>query len=395
MKIITLPRIADKGVFALAVSQFGMAFANNFVMVIMPFYILKISHLSHQATTLWIGFIIAGAAVTTTLAAPFWGGMTARVSPKFLFERGLFCSALVILLMGFADNIYLLFVLRVLQGFVGGASTIGLILTASLSPPGRLRSNMSLFQNSITAGQLLGPPAGAYAVALLGYQAPFYLSCAMIFVFLIFCHRHVGYIPPQGEAPRTKASLKKSLLFGWFLCMIGTVHLNFIPPILPHILDTFRLGEKEALSAAGMIMMSYTASAIAGSYLICKISSSLGFKKVMILSLLMAALFQLLLVFSEGVRSFTVLRMLQCAFMAAIFPLTISAFARHVGGKAIGFLNSARFFGNAAGPLLATSVVAFADLFTLYLVIAGLTLGSLWFVAASMQREESEGGPVT
>lgn len=387
MKKIPLPRIADKGIFALAISQFGMAFSNSFVMVIMPFYILKISHLGHQATTLWIGFIIGGASVTTTLAAPFWGGLAARVSPKFLFERGLFCSAIVILFMGFANNIYMLFILRIIQGMVGGASTIGLILTTKLSPPGSLRSNMSLFQNSITAGQLLGPPAGAYAATLFGYRSPFYISCAMIVAFLIFCHRHVRQIPPQGEPPTAEASLKKSLLFGWFLCMIATIHLNFLPSILPHILGTFHLEEKEALSAAGIIMMTYTASSIAGSYVLCNISSSMGLKKLIILSLFMATVFQVLLIRSGGVLSFIILRMLQCAFIAAIFPLTMSAFARHVGGKTIGLLNSARFFGNAVGPLLATSVVAFADVFTLYLVIALLTLCSLWFYLTSMQTE--------
>jgi len=388
---ISLPQLTDKGLLAIAVSQFGSAFAHNFVLVIMPFYILKISPLGHRATLLWIGMIMGGASITTTLAAPFWGGLTARMNPKFLFERAMLCSAFVILLMGFLENIYLIFALRIVQGALGGASTIGLVLTSALSPPEKIRGNLSLFQNSITAGQLLGPPAGAYAATLMGYHFPFYLAFGLVLIFVIFCHVTVRDIPPQGEPPRTDAALKKSLLSGWLLCFICSVHLLFMPSLLPHITQgSFHLGEAAALSAAGIIMMTYTGSAIFGSYLLCRISSRIGLNRVMILSLAMAAVFQILLIFSGGVVSFIIIRMLQCAFIAAIFPLTVSVFARQVGGRMIGYLNSARFLGNALGPLLATFILAMADLLTVYLVIAGLTLGALWFFLATMQREERD-----
>ena len=380
---------ADKGILSIAVSQFGSAFAYNFVMVIMPFYILKISPLGQRATILWIGMIMGGASLVTTVAAPFWGGLTARMNPKFLFERGMVCSAFVILLMGFTSNLYLLFALRVIQGALGGASTIGLVLTSALSPPDKIRENLSLFQNSITAGQLLGPPAGAYAASLLGYHFPFYLAFALLLIFLTFCHVNVRNIPPQGEPPKTDAAMKKSLLAGWFLSIICSVHLIFMPSVLPHITrSVLQMGEAAALSAAGVIMMTYTGAAIVGSYLLCRISSRIGVNKVMIMALSLAAVFQLLLIFSRGLVSFVVIRMLQCAFIAAIFPLTVSVFARHVGGKMIGYLNSARFLGNALGPLLATFILAMADLRTVYLVIAGLTLGALWFFLATMRAEQ-------
>ncbi len=387
MKKFTFLPIADKGILSIAVSQFGMAFSNNFVMVIMPFYILKISPLNHQATMLWIGLIMGGPSIATTVAAPFWGGLTSRMSPKFLFERAMLCSAVVIMLMGFVDNLYMLFALRTLQGTLGGASTIGLILTSSISPPEKISGNISLFQNAITAGQLLGPPAGAYAAGLLGYHFPFFMAFALIITFLIFFHLHVRYTPPQGTPPRTEASMKKNLILGWFLCLIGTIHLTFLPSILPDITKAFHMAEREGLGAAGIIMMTYTGSAILGSYVLCRISMRVGLNKVMTTALLMAAFFQLLHIFSAGVVSFVVLRMLQCAFIAAVFPLTLSIFARQVGGKVIGFLNAARFFGNAAGPILAASILAFADLQTLYLAIAGLTLCFLWFFLMSMRTE--------
>ena len=81
--------------------------------------------------------------------------------------------------------------------------------------------------------------------------------------------------------------------------------------------------------------------------------------------------------------------MVQCTAIAAVFPLTFSVFA-HQGGKMIGYLNSARFLGGTVGPLLATFLLALADLQTVYLVIAGLTLVSLWFFLTAVQTREHD-----
>ena len=103
-------------------------------------------------------------------------------------------NGILILLMGLTSSLYLLLLLRIMQGFLGGVSTIGLILISSLSSRERLHKDISLFQNSITAGQLLGPPVGAFAASLFGYQAPFILAffdpCDFYPLLLPVCGRH-------------------------------------------------------------------------------------------------------------------------------------------------------------------------------------------------------------
>ena len=78
-----------------------------------------------------------------------------------------------------------------------------------------------------------------------------------------------------------------------------------------------------------------------------------------------------------GVISFTALRMLQTFAIAAVFPMIFCIFAPGLKGGKMGFLNSARFAGNSLGPLLATSVLAYSNLITLYLLISGLTAAAL------------------
>jgi MFS family permease len=262
-------------------------------------------------------------------------------------------------------------------GLGWGVSTIGIIYITHLSPPEKATKNLTHFQNALTAGQLLGPPVGTCIASFLGYRAAFAFATMLIFIFLFFLHRYVGDIPLQNRMVPSEAPYRRKIIWGWMLAIIATIQLTFLPSILPGILHNFRLTENEALNFAGIIIMSYTATAMAGTYLFGVFSSAIGLKKAIAIACSSAALLQILLFLGRGVLSFMVIRMIQTGFIAAVFPLTLSIFARSAGGGMIGFLNSARFWGNAAGPMLATFVLAYSNLLTLYLLIALLTGASL------------------
>src|SRR5512139_3247185 len=186
-----------KGIYFIAVSQFGIAFSFNCIMSFMPFYILKVSTYGVKETMVWIGMIMGATAMVAAVAAPFWGSLTSRIRPKLLFQTGIFCNGVIFLIMGFTDSLPLLLALRLTQGVLGGVSTIGLVLVAGSAPEERLPKFMSLFQNSLTAGQLIGPPLGAYAVTFFGYHSPFVIALVVIFFSLAYCHSRVRDIPAQ------------------------------------------------------------------------------------------------------------------------------------------------------------------------------------------------------
>src|SRR4030042_1555895 len=143
-------KIANKGTFFVSFSQFGTAFSFAYSFTFLPFYIAQISPFGSKETMLWIGLIMGTPHIVTAFSAPCWGGLTSRFSPKLLFERGMLCNGILFLLMGFVDNLYLLLLLRIIQGTLGGVSTIGLILINALSTEDGLRKDLSLFQNSMT-----------------------------------------------------------------------------------------------------------------------------------------------------------------------------------------------------------------------------------------------------
>jgi MFS transporter, DHA1 family, multidrug resistance protein len=379
-----------KGIYFIAVSQFGIAFSFNCIMSFMPFFILRVSAYSEKETMLWIGMILGATSLVAALAAPFWGSLTSRVRPKLLFEGGIFCNGVIFFIMGFVENLPLLLTLRLIQGALGAISTIGLVLVVASAPKVTLPKYLGLFQNSMTAGQLIGPPLGAYAVTFFGYHSPFIIAVIVVFFSLVYCHRYVRDIPLQPKRPDRGKPLTRRLLSGWGLTIVGTIQLMFLPSVLPHILEGFQLNEQAAITTAGTIMMAYMATAILGNYLLVRLAYRAGIARIVVVACLSAAVLQCLLYFSAGVYSFTLIRVLQTGMIAAVIPLVIATFAGEGGGgTTLGFLNSGRFVGNALGPMMATTLLAHFGLLTLYLTIAGLTVAMLAAFLPSMRKTDS------
>jgi 4-amino-4-deoxy-L-arabinose transferase-like glycosyltransferase len=135
-------------------------------------------------------------------------------------------------------------------------------------------------------------------VTFFGYQSPFIIALVVIFFSFVYCHSHVRDIPVQPRSSRRGKPLAGGILWGWVLTIVGTIHLTFLPSILPHILEGFRFTGEVAISTAGTIMMAYTATAILGNYLLVSLASRLPLSRLIAIACLSAAGLQGLLYFA-------------------------------------------------------------------------------------------------
>jgi MFS family permease len=369
----------DRNVLFISLSQFGIAFSFNFVMVFFPFLIHDISPYSPRETLIWVGLIMAAPSFVAALASTFWGSLTSRFSSKLLYMRGLLSHAILVVVMGFVTSLPILLLLRMLQGVLGGISTLGLFIVSSSSSKERVSRDIGFFQNSMTLGQLIGPPMGALAASTLGYRGAFISASALIFSTLAFCFFYVAEVPhePSRRPSLGKHTMNRRTLIGWGVCFTATVQLMFLPSVLPNVFQAFKVGETIALKWAGQVVMFYTATAMVGTYLLCRVAGKMRNHRLIMTVGTLGLVFQSLLCVSPGIISFVAVRMLQTAMIAALVPLIFSSFASDLDGRVIGFLNSSRFAGNALGPLIATFVLAFSSLTSLYLSVSGLSLLAL------------------
>jgi len=365
-----------RNVLFISLSQFGIALSFNFVMVFLPFFVHDISPYSSQETLIWVGFILGAPSFAAALSSTFWGSLTSRLSPKTLFIGGLLSHAVIILLMGFVSSLPVLLVLRIVQGTLGGISTVGLVIVSGSSSREWVSRDIGLYQNSMTLGQLIGPPLGAMAATALGYRGAFLSASAFVFVTVVFCFLYVQELPhePRKSAAAAKHAMNSKTFIGWGLCFTATVQLMFLPSVLPNVFQGFHMEESMALKSAGVVVMLYTASAMVGTFLLCRLAARITSIWLIITVGILGTVFQFLLSLSFGFTSFVAIRMLQTALIAAVIPLVFSNFSSDLDGRVIGFLNSSRFAGNALGPMISTSVLAFSSLNWLYFSIGSMSM---------------------
>ena len=360
-------------------------------MVFLPFFVHDISRYSSQETLIWVGFILGAPAFAAALASTFWGSLTFRLSAKTLFLGGLVSHTVIILLMGFVSSLPVLLVLRIVQGLLGGISTVGLIIVSSSSTSEWASRDIGLFQNSMTLGQLIGPPIGALAANTLGYKGAFMSASALVFVTVVFCFFYVQDLPHESRkiAASKKHAMSRKTFIGWGLCFIATVQLMFLPSVLPNVFHGFHMEESMALKSAGVVVMLYTATAMVGTFLLCRLAARITSHWLIITVGILGTVLQLLLSLSSGFTSFVAVRMLQTALIAAVMPLVFSTMASDLDGREIGFLNSSRFAGSALGPMIGTSVLAYSSLNWLYFTIGSISMVAIAGYALSFARKRN------
>jgi MFS transporter, DHA1 family, multidrug resistance protein len=367
-----------KNLTFICLSQCGVNFSFNFMFAFLPFYLSGISTYSSRATLLWTGAILGSTSMCIAFSGPFWGSLTHRVRPKALFVAGMVAHTVTFVIMGFTTSLPVFLFLRILQGMLGGTSTIGLIMISATKGNNSSR-DMGIFQSSVTLGQLLGPPVGTLAVTSLGYRGAFLSAAAVLFAMAFLAHTYVANVSSlqEQEQNRERRALSKPVLATWFLCLAAQIQLMFLPSILPDVFRGLRLDEASAIHWAGILITLYTMSSMAGTYVWCSLAERIGITKLIGFLLIGGAILQTALLFPAGIFGYSAIRMAQTFLIAAVIPLSLSLFSAKARGFTIGFLYSSRFVGNAVGPIMATSVLAFSNTSILYLSIAGLSLTAL------------------
>lgn len=360
----------------LCFSQLTFNFSLSFITVFLPFFIIRTSPYSTEVTLLWVGAIVGSANLCSAATSTFWGSLTHRYSPKLLYLRGIAANAVMFFLMGFTTSLPMLLTLRILLGLAGGISTIGMIMVSSSSPKERIPADIGLYQSFIMLGNLVGPPVGSFAAAMLGYRGAFVSASAVLVASSIFFYLFVADIPrlPRREKNAAGGTVDRRILVAWMVCFAVSIQLGFLPSVLPNVFEAFHIERTIALKQAGMVVLLYTATAMIGTYVWTQVARRFGLYRIISFLLILGTVLQALLAFGKGMIDFTLIRMIQTGVVTATVPLTISTFAGEAKGGRLGFLNSSRFTGSALGPMIATSILAASNLATVYFFISGISL---------------------
>ncbi len=78
-------------------------------------YVEQLGVTGHSALNMWSGTVFSITFLFSAIASPFWGGLADRKGRKIMLLRSALGMAIIMLLMGMAENVWQFLILRALR----------------------------------------------------------------------------------------------------------------------------------------------------------------------------------------------------------------------------------------------------------------------------------------
>ena len=273
------------------------------VIPLLPLYVQELGVWGERNVRIWAGIIFSAHAVTMAIFGPIWGALSDRHGRKLMVERAMFGGALVIGLMGLAQNVQQLAFLRVVQGALTGTVTAANALVATTVPRERAGSALGLLQMAIYVGASAGPLLGGLVADTFGYRVPFWVTGGLLFlagvgVMLFVREDFQPVVPPVGERVATGADglslrhrvwsrlapvLESPALLGVLgvrlMMRLGT---RLLGPVLPLFVQAIAPVDARVASITGIISGVSAAAGAVGALGLGRLGDRLGYRDILV-----------------------------------------------------------------------------------------------------------------
>jgi MFS transporter, DHA1 family, multidrug resistance protein len=384
--------------------QFVMTMAFSMLTPIMPLFLPVLGVRSASAVALWAGILAGTTSLVAAFASPLWGRLADRRGRKLMLLRSSLAIGVFTAFMGMAANVWQFFAVRALMGVFAGFSSSAIALVASQAPEERLGFALGWLSTGQLVGSLVGPLLGGALADLTGsYRIPFYCTSAMILLSLalVWFTVHERFTPaPRGRGRSLLASLlavagSPGLVALFFVLLMAQFGVRTVQPVVTLFVKDL-VGLRPDLATLSGIAFSITGAAnvIAAPFLGNK-SDVIGYRRVLLIALLGAAVTTLPQGFTHSYWVFTAERFTVGLFVGGILPTANALVGRLVPraerGTVYGITASAMFLGNSMGPLSGGAIAAVFGLRWVFLLTGLVLLANFLWVFARVP-EYRDGG---
>ncbi|WP_312685604.1 multidrug efflux MFS transporter MdtG [Kosakonia sp.] len=374
----------------------GAAF--SLVMPFLPLYVEQLGVTGHGALNIWSGLVFSITFLFSAFASPFWGGLADRKGRKIMLLRSALGMAIAMALMGVAQNVWQLLILRALLGLLGGFIPNANALIATQMPRNKSGWALGTLSTGGVAGALLGPLAGGLLADAWGLRMVFFITATVLFIcFLLtlFAIRE-NFVPvPKREMLHAKevfASLKSpKLVLGLFVTtMIIQVATGSIAPILTLYVRELAGNVSNIAFISGMIASVPGVAALLSAPRLGKLGDRIGPEKILIAALVISVLLLIPMSLVQTPLQLGILRFLLGAADGALLPavqtLLVYNSTNQIAGRIFSYNQSFRDIGNVTGPLIGAAVSASYSFRAVFCVTAAVVLFNAVYSWFSLQR---------
>jgi MFS family permease len=348
-----------------SIGAFTTIVGMTLILPILPLYVRDLGADDQASVTLWSGIAYAATFFTAALAAPLWGHLGDRFGRKSMLIRASLGMAIAMSLIGMAQDITQLVLLRLLAGLLGGYASGSTILVAAQTPRDRTAWALGVLASAIMAGNIAGPIIGGTLAQTIGVQGAFLATGGLIFV--AFLGTMIFLTESRTERPTTPARERSSswrqvprkrsvlaLLSLSALLMFATISVE--PIITEHVRMLTGTTDNVAIYAAVVFALTALGTILSGPGL-GKLADRVGHLQILTVSLAAATVLLTAQSFATDLVTFAALRFLTGVALGGITPTVVATIRRLVPdtsvGLVLGYNVSAQYIGQVTGPILA------------------------------------------
>jgi DHA1 family multidrug resistance protein-like MFS transporter len=371
-----------------------------FALPFIPFQVEELGVHDPAAISVWSGIIFSINALTGALFAPLWGTVADRVGRKAMVIRSSIFGGLTAAMMAISPNVWFLTTSRALMGVAGGFSSAAAALVGSIVPESSMGFALGWMATGQIVGTLIGPMIGGLVTdALHEYRAIYLLTTLGTWTCALLCWRFVKEDFTRAAPAATKRApvwrqfatiVRRPEMMPMFtVLMLGQITILSTQPIIALYVrqmtgPTPLIGTFVGISFAVMGIADLLASPFLG-----KRSDSIGYRKVLLISIAGAACFTIPQGFVHNIWAFFALRFGVGIFLGGIIPTAIAWIGRQFPaeqrGLVYGVSYSATFFGQFVGPTLGGLIAARFGMASVFVVTGAFMIANLVWVARGVK----------
>lgn len=377
-----------------------MSFAFSVSGPFLPLFLIQLGVKPLASVDVWAGAISSVNFFFAAIFSPIWGGVADRTGRKPMVVRCCVAIAVFTALMALVRGPWELFGLRAVMGMFSGFSAAAIALVGTQVPAKRLGFSLGWVSTGQLAGALIGPlVGGTLADWLHNYREIFVVTsvfavlAALVTIFFInerfraqtSAAKRIGFFTSLREI-----ATHPTLAPMFVVVLLAQVVAFGVQPVVPLFVRALAGNVSWLATAAGMAFAVTGLGDLIASPFLGKRSDSIGYKRVLLISLAGVAIFTIPQAFTHSVTVFIALRFGVGLFLGGILPTANALIGRNFSverrGQVFGITSSATFSGMFLGPLLGGLIAAHFGFEAVFVTIGILTVANLVWVATAVRE---------
>lgn len=392
------PNVWRRSFLTLWFGCFITALGYSMTMPFISLYLDTLGHFNNWQLNLYSGVAFSITYLSQAIVSPFWGSLADRKGRKLMCLRASGVMACTIFLIGTAHSVWMVILLRLLQGAFSGYINNATALMAAETTHEKSGQVMGNLMTANVSGTLLGPLFGGLIAGFVGYRGTFFITgILMAVVFgLTFLYTKEHFKPIPAKKMKSMAVIFKGLANRRLIITMFLTTL-LVQSSLMSIAPIISLFVRELMHNQGNVSLISGVVAAMPGFGTLLVASKVGHlmdrskpEKVLIFGLLITILVFVPMFFVTTPWQLGGLRFILGLSSAALLPAVQTILTIDVPAEAFGrvfsYNQSFQATGGVVGPLLGSLVSSLFDYQSVFLVTSLLILLNLVVVYRVVQH---------